>query len=229
MYLNINYYIFMLPALLLMLIAQGYVSSAYRKWSRVRNQRNITGADAVERLIRTANLDNIRVEGIRGNLTDHYDPGKKVLRLSSGVAQTPSVAALAIAAHELGHAQQDSEDYLPLRLRAAMVPMVNIGSYLGWILIMAGLFFQMTDLAWLGVLFFSGGAIFALATLPVELNASARARQMLTDSGLIVDDRERRGVNNVLNAAALTYIAALVQAVMQLLYFVSLLGGRRRS
>lgn len=230
MFFNLNYYIYMLPALVLMMIAQWYVQSSYRRWSRVRNQRNINGEEAVNRLIRAARLQEIRVETVRGNLTDHYDPRQKTLRLSAGVAQSPSVASLAIAAHELGHAQQDQEGYAPLRFRAALVPMVNIGSYLGWILILAGLFFNYTNLSWLGVIFFSGGAVFALATLPVELNASARARQMLEESGLVTDPAEQRGVRNVLNAAALTYIAALFQAVMQLLYFVSLIsGGRRRS
>lgn len=230
MFYNFNYYIFMAPALILMLVAQWYVNSAYRKWSRVQNSRRLTGEEAVQRLIRAAGLYDVQVEGVAGNLTDHYDPRKKILRLSQSVAQNPSVASLAIAAHELGHAEQDHEDYLPLRLRAALVPMVNIGSTLGWIMILAGLFFQFTQLAWLGVAFFSGGAIFALATLPVELNASARARRMLSDAGLITDPQEERGVRNVLNAAALTYVAALVQAVMQLLYFVSLLsGGRRRN
>ncbi len=174
---------------------------------------------------------NVNVDNIRGNLTDNYDPRQKVLHLSEGVYNSPSVAALAIAAHELGHAMQDRDGYFPLRLRAAMVPAVNIGSYLGWILIFIGLILRVTNLAWLGVLVFSGGAIFALATLPVELNASARAKALLTNTGMIVGDDERRGVNNVLNAAALTYVAGLVTAVMQLLYFISLvggLGGRRR-
>lgn len=230
MFFSFDYYIYMLPALVLMMIAQWYVQSSYRRWSRVRNQRNITGEEAVSRLIRASRLPEIEVETVRGNLTDHYDPRKKTLRLSAGVAQSPSVASLAIAAHELGHAQQDQEGYIPLRFRAAMVPMVNIGSYLGWILILAGLFFNYTNLAWLGVIFFSGGTVFALATLPVELNASARARQMLEESGLVTDPNEQRGVRTVLNAAALTYIAALFQAVMQLLYFVSLIsGGRRRG
>jgi Zn-dependent membrane protease YugP len=126
---------------------------------------------------------------------------------------------------------QDQEGYFPLRLRAAMVPAVNIGSYLGWILIFIGLILRLTNLAWLGVLVFSGGALFALATLPVELNASARAKALLTNTGIIVGEDERRGVNHVLNAAALTYVAGLVTAVMQLLYFVSMIGGmggRRR-
>ncbi|MBN2148192.1 MAG: zinc metallopeptidase [Anaerolineales bacterium] len=226
-----RYMIFMLPAIILMMLAQGYVSSAYRKWSRVLAQSRLTGAQAAQRLISVGGLYGVRIEGVRGNLTDHYDPQKKILRLSQGVYESPSVAALAITAHELGHAMQDHEGYFPLRLRAALVPAVNIGSYLGWILIIIGLLLRVTDLAWLGVLVFSGGAIFALATLPVELDASARARRLLTDTGLIIGEEERRGVNSVLNAAALTYVAGLVTAIMQLLYYVTLImgmGGRRR-
>jgi Zn-dependent membrane protease YugP len=228
MYFNFNYYIYMLPAILLMMVAQFYVNAAYRKWSKVRNQRNITGKDAVERLIRHARLGDISLEMVQGNMTDHYDPRKNTLRLSSGVAQSPSVASLAIAAHELGHAQQDQQDYFPLRFRAALVPMVNIGSMLGWVLIIAGLIFNWVNISWMGILFFAGSTVFALATLPVEFNASRRAKAMLTESGLITDPSEERGVNNVLNAAALTYVAALFQSVMQLLYFINLVGGRRR-
>src|SRR4030067_2682442 len=137
------------------------------------------------------------IEPVAGNLTDHYDPRSKVLRLSQGVYQGRSVAALAIAAHELGHAMQDHEGYFPLRLRAALVPAVNLGSYLGWILIFLGMILRLTDLAWLGVLVFSGGAIFAPATLPVEINASARAKALLTNTGMIINDDERRGVSKV--------------------------------
>jgi len=230
LFLDPRYMIFMLPAFLLMMVAQGYVNGAYRKWSQVMARSRLTGAQAAERLISAGGLD-VNVDGVRGKLTDNYDPRQKVLHLSEGVYNSPSVAALAIAAHELGHAMQDKDGYFPLRFRAALVPAVNIGSYLGWILIILGLILRMTDLAWLGVLVFSGGAIFALATLPVELNASARAKQLLVNTGMIMGDDERRGVNNVLNAAALTYVAGLIAAVMQLLYFVSLvfgMGGRRR-
>jgi Zn-dependent membrane protease YugP len=129
----------------------------------------------------------------------------------------------------LGHAIQDSEEYLPLRFRSAIVPMVKIGSSLGWILIMVGLFLNFANLAWVGVFAFAGGALFALATLPVELNASSRARKLLTDSGLINSPAEMKGVANVLNAAALTYVAALVTALLQVLYFANMVGGRRRS
>jgi Zn-dependent membrane protease YugP len=227
-----RYLLFMAPAFILMMIVQWYVKSAYNKWSKVPARSRLTGAQAAERLIQNGGLYGVRVEGVQGQLTDHYDPRSKVLRLSPGVYNGTSVAALAIAAHELGHAMQDKDEYFPLRLRAAIVPAVNIGSYLGWILLMIGILLQATTLAWLGVFVFSGGAIFALATLPVELNASARAKRLLTDTGLIAGPDERGGVNNVLNAAALTYVAALITAVLQLLYFVTLvlgMGGRRRS
>jgi Zn-dependent membrane protease YugP len=227
-YYNTDYLIYMLPAFLLMLLTQWYVSSSYKKWSRVAARSGMTGAQAAQRLISTSGLYNVRIESVRGNLTDHYDPRTKTLRLSAGVYQSPSVAALAISAHELGHAMQDHENYFPLRLRAALVPAVNIGSYLGWILIFIGLLLRMTDLAWLGVLIFAGGALFALATLPVELNASSRARQLLTNTGIVAGEDEQQGVNRVLNAAALTYVAGLVTAIMQLLYFISLVGGSSR-
>ena len=228
MFYNSTYLVFMIPAFILMMFTSWYVKHAYNKWSRVQSGSRMTGSQAAQRLISNSGLYGVKIEGVRGNLSDHYDPRTKTLRLSEGVANTASVAAVAIAAHELGHAMQDSEDYLPLRFRAALVPAVNVGSWLGWILILIGLFLNMTNLAWMGVLVFSGGAIFALATIPVELNASARAKQMLADTGIIQSEQERRGVNNVLNAAALTYVAALVTAVMQLLYFVSMIGGRRR-
>lgn len=228
---NSSYLIFMLPAFIIMGLAQWYVSSSYSKWSRIPNKNGLTGAEVAKRLVERGGLSGVTVEQVQGNLSDHYDPRGKVLRLSAGVAQSASVAAAAIAAHELGHAMQDREDYFPLRLRAALVPAVNIGSFAGWILLMLGIFLQMTGLAWLGVAVFAGGAVFALATLPVELNASVRARELLTNAGIISDEQERSGVNTVLNAAALTYVAALFTAVLQLLYFASIvmgMGGRRR-
>ncbi len=232
MILNSGYLIYMTPAFLIMLLVQFYVRSAYSRWSQVPAQSRMSGAQAAQRLIQYGGLYDVRIEGIQGQLTDHYDPRSKVLRLSQGVYQGNSVASLAIAAHELGHAMQDKEGYFPLRLRAAMVPAVNIGSYLGWILILIGVMLNMINLAWLGLIVFSGGAAFALATLPVELNASRRAKHLLTESGLILGEQEQRGVNNVLNAAALTYVAALVSAVLQLLYFATMvlgMGGRRRE
>lgn len=229
MFFDPRYLIFMLPAMLAMMAVQFYVRSAYNRWSRVPARSRATGAQAAQRLIQTGGLSGVTIEGVGGNLTDHYDPRSKVLRLSQGVYGSSSVAALAIAAHELGHAMQDHEGYAPLRFRAALVPVVSIGSYLGWILIILGILIQVTGVAWLGVLVFSGGALFALATLPVELNASARARELLYNSGLIAGEDEMRGVSNVLNAAAWTYVAGLFTAVMQLLYWVTVVLGMGRQ
>jgi Zn-dependent membrane protease YugP len=183
---NPYYLLFMAPAFILMLAVQIYVNSTYKKWSQVPAGSRMSGAEAAQRLIRAGGLYDVNVEGVSGRLTDHYDPRDKTLRLSQGVYEGRSVASVAIAAHELGHAMQDQDEYFPLRLRAALVPAVNIGSYLGWILIILGIFLRMTGLAWLGVAVFAGGAIFALATLPVELNASARAKRLLVQSGIIV-------------------------------------------
>jgi Zn-dependent membrane protease YugP len=237
----------MLPALLLMGWAQWRVKSAYEKWSRVPNRLNLRGGDVAQRLIgsnSSLQFRNIGVEAVGpstgalklevlrgGTLNDHYDPTSNTLRLSEGVAYGQSVASMAIVAHELGHAQQDAEGYWPLKFRAAIVPAVNIGSNLGWILIFIGLLLQLSSIAWLGVIVFSAGALFALATLPVEFDASYRARRLLTASGLVTSDDEQRGVNGVLNAAAMTYVAGLATAVLQLLYFVTMvsgMGGRRR-
>lgn len=231
MFFNSGYFFMVaIPSFILMGLTSWYVKSAYNKWSRVQASSRLTGAQAAQRLIMAGNLYGVQVAGTAGNLTDHYDPRNKTLYLSQGVAGVPSVAAVAIAAHELGHAMQDAEDYFPLRFRSALVPMVNIGSYLGWILIMAGLLLNFLQLAWMGVAVFAGGALFALATLPVEFNASARAKELLWQTGIIQTEEERRGVSNVLNAAALTYVAALVTAVLQLLYYASLVsGGRRRG
>jgi Zn-dependent membrane protease YugP len=227
-YLDPQYLLCMAPAFLLTVLAGWYVKSAYSTWGRVRAASGMTGYQAAQRLIASGGLYGVQIQGIAGTLTDNYDPRTKTLRLSQGVAESPSVASLAVAAHELGHAQQDAQGYFPLRFRAALVPLVNIGSTLGWILIVAGLLLNILNLAWVGVAFFAGGAVFALATLPVELNASARARRLLAETGIVSSSEEQRGVNRVLNAAALTYVAALVTAILQLFYFAGMVGGRRR-
>ena len=226
------YLCFMIPAIALMGFASWYVRHAYNKWSQVRATSGLTGHQAAQRLISTGNLYGVQVQGTSGQLTDHYDPRNKTLFLSPGVANSPSVAAVAISAHELGHAMQDAEEYFPMRIRSMLVPAVNIGSNLGWILIMIGLVLRLTELAWAGVIVFSAGALFALATLPVEFNASARAKELLYQTGIIQTEEEQRGVNQVLNAAALTYVAGLITAVMQLFYYILLvsgMGGRRRD
>jgi Zn-dependent membrane protease YugP len=219
---------YMIPAFILMALTSWYVKAAYNKWSKVPAQSRLTGAQAAQRLMSTGNMYGVQIQGVAGQMTDHYDPRNKTLFLSNGVANGTSVAALAIAAHELGHAMQDAEEYFPLKFRAALVPIVNIGSNLGWFLIMIGLFLRFTELAWLGVLIFAGGAVFSLATLPVEFNASSRAKQLLAQTGIIQTDEEKRGVNSVLNAAALTYVAGLITSILQLLYYVTLVGGGRR-
>jgi len=225
---NLNYLIYMLPALLLGLIAQLYVNSRYSRWSKVQNRAGMTGSQVAQRLMERHGMYNLTLKGTPGQLTDHYDPRSKTLALSQDIAARPSVAAMAITAHEMGHAQQDKDNYGPMRLRSALVPVVNIGTNLGWIFIMLGLLLQIGELAWVGVIAFSAGVVFSVAPLPVELNASRRARAMLKSSGMIVTQEEEQGVKQVLNAAALTYVAAIITSLMQLLYFVSLAGGRGR-
>ena len=223
------YFVFALPALLLAFYAQFKVQTAYRKYLRVRNQRGLTGLEAARYLLSANGLGHVSVEGTRGYLSDHYDPRSKTLRLSHQVAHSESVAALGIVAHEVGHATQDAQQYVPLRLRSSLVPVVNFGSWLGPILFLIGLLMNSFRLAGLGVLFFAGAAVFALITLPVELNASRRAMQMLTSTGLVVSSSEAKGVKQVLDAAALTYVAALAQVISTLLYYVFLLTGLSRE
>ncbi len=221
------YLLFMVPGILLMLLAQWYVKSTFSKWRKVPLRQGMTGAEVAAYLARRAGL-NVRIQAVQGWLTDHYDPLSKTLRLSPQTFYGRSVAAAAVAAHELGHALQHAQGYLPLHLRTAMVPAVNIGSYLGWILIFLGLMLRWVEVAWLGVIVFSGGVLFALITLPVEFNASSRAKKLLQQTGIITDRREREGVNQVLTAAALTYVAALVVALLQLAYYAFLVAGLRR-
>lgn len=225
---NLSYLLYMLPALLLSLIVQLYVNASYSKWSKVPNRAGLTGAQVAQKLADRMGLYGLQFQGISGKLTDHFDPRKNVLSLSRDIAEGSNVAAMAVTAHELGHAQQDQEEYAPLRIRSAMVPVVNIGTKAGWIMILLGILLEFSDLAWLGVIAFSAGAIFSIATLPVELNASKRARRLLQTSGLVTTEEEKQGVSQVLNAAALTYVAAIFTSLMQLLYFTSLVNGMNR-
>ena len=219
-----RYLIFALPAFALVLFAQWRVRSAYARYSEVRNAYGLTGAEAARRLLDWAGLRHIPVQIVPGDLSDNYDPRSKVLHLSQGVAHTPSVAALGIAAHEIGHALQDAQAYVPLRARAAIVPAANLGTSLGfWIFFLGLLIHPLHILAWVGVGLFSIAVLFTLITLPVELNASRRARTLLSSSGL-ASPTEMDGVSAVLNAAALTYVAALAQALATLLYFLDVLG-----
>jgi Zn-dependent membrane protease YugP len=226
-----RYLIFALPALLLAFYAQWRVRSAYGRYSRKPNARGISGYEAARILLRSAGLDHVRVEETPGNLSDNYDPSKKVLRLSQGVSQNRSVASLGIVAHEVGHAMQDATNYTPLRVRSGLVPAVQIGSWLGPLIFFAGFFLSgltgSTAIAWLGLFLFAGTVVFALVTLPVEFNASKRAMQLLRTYQL-ADGRELQETKQVLDAAALTYVAALAQAVSTMLYYVFLLTGFSR-
>lgn len=228
MFLDPMYFVFALPALLLGLWAQFKVQSSFSKYSRVRSVVGMSGAEIARRMLDMSGLYNVKVEQVNGFLSDHYDPTKRVLRLSPDVYRGNSLAAAGVAAHEAGHALQHQDAYLPLTIRSAVVPTVQLGSWLGPIIFIVGLLINWTQLAWIGVILFGATAVFAIVTLPVEFNASRRAKAWLTDSGVIYQN-EMRGVNAVLDAAALTYVAAAVQAVSTLLYYVFLLSGRSRD
>jgi Zn-dependent membrane protease YugP len=223
------YFILALPALILGLWAQMRVRSAFAQYSRVRAMSGMSGAQAARRILDANGLQHVDIEQVQGMLSDHYDPRSKILRLSPDVYGTPSLAAVGVAAHEAGHALQDKSHYAPLRLRSAMVPTVQIGSWLGPIIFMVGLFMSGAlgnSIAWFGLVVFGATAIFALVTLPVEFDASKRAKQLLVSTGVLAP-QEVKGVDKVLDAAALTYVAAALQAIMTLLYYASLLMGRR--
>jgi uncharacterized protein len=221
------YMLFVLPALLLGMYAQMKIRSSFNKYSKVRTATGMTGAQIARRFLDQSGLGNVQIEQTKGMLSDHYDPRKKVLRLSPQVYQSNSVAAAGVAAHEVGHALQDAEGYAPLRLRSTMVPAVQIGSWVGPLMFMGGLLMQFDQIAIVGLILFSLTALFAFVTLPVEFNATSRAKAWLADSG-VVYQQERKGVDAVLNAAALTYVAAAIQAMMTILYYAFLLFGRRR-
>jgi uncharacterized protein len=232
MFWNPMYFVFALPALLLAMYAQWKVRSTYQRYLKVPNQARITGLEAARLLQRHTGLSSLRLEGTRGVLSDHYDPRAKVLRLSQGVADSASVGAIAIVAHEMGHAMQDEQSFALLQLRSGLVPIVNFTSWLGPILFFVGYLLTYQPLATLGVALFGGAVLFALLTLPVELDASRRAMKILKDSRLMTDQKALRGARSVLSAAALTYVAALAQAISTMLYYLFLLGGRggrRRS
>jgi uncharacterized protein len=221
--------LFIIPPILLMLFAQWRVKSTFGKYSQVMNQRGLSGAQAARKILDDNGLYDVPVEQVDGELTDHYDPRARALRLSTPVYGGRSVAALGIAAHEAGHALQHAQGYVPLQVRSLLVPAATFGSNLGWIMILGGLILQFTAVAWLGVLFFAAGTLFALVTLPVEFNASSRAMAMLTTNGMIVTQEERNQNQQVLNAAALTYIAGFLAALMQLIYWILLVAGINRD
>lgn len=226
-------YILVLPAIILAVIAQGKVSSTFNKYSRVPSRIGMTGAEAARRIMELNGIYDVSIERVAGNLTDHYDPSKKVLRLSDNVYSSSSIAAIGVAAHETGHAIQHARGYAPLSLRSIMVPAVNFGSRLFLPLILLGLLFSFSSamgnsLITLGIILFGITVLFTLVTLPVEFNASKRAIACLSESRILYDD-EVEGAKKVLSAAAMTYVASAAVAIAQFLRLLVLFGGRNRD
>lgn len=223
-----TYLLVMIGAVICM-IASAKVKTTFNKYAQYRSMSGMTGAQAAERILRAAGIYDVTVQHISGNLTDHYNPGKKTLGLSDSVYNSTSVAAIGVAAHECGHAIQHQQGYFPLNLRTAIVPVANIGSTLAWPLILIGLLFSRNTGSWLiqiGILCFSFAVLFQLVTLPVEFNASKRALVLLGKQG-ILNESELPYTRKVLGAAALTYVAGAAAALLQLLRLVLLFGGRR--
>ena len=228
MFFDPAYLIFLAPGLALSLWASWRVKSSFRKYSGIRSIRGMTGAQAAAELLRQGGIRDVSIERSNGMLSDHYNPVTKKLALSDEVYSSTSVAAIGIASHEAGHALQHAQHYGPLWLRSTLVPTANIGSNLGYIVMLGGLFLQSQGLVLVGALMFSAVLLFQVVTLPVEFNASNRAKALVLKQG-IIHPNEIEGVNKVLNAAALTYVAAVVSTLLTLLYFLiraGLLGGR---
>lgn len=224
MYYNWDYLIYILPGFLLALYAQSKIKTNFDKYSRITNREGLTGRSVAEMILKGHGIYDVRVDRVRGSLTDHYDPTQKVLRLSDPVYDSTSIAALGIAAHECGHAIQHNESYAPLKFRNAIVPAANLGSNLSFLFILIGLF-AFEPLMKLGIALFAITVLFQLMTLPVEYDASRRAKAILADG--VLSGEEMVGVERILSAAALTYVASLLTAIGTLLRFISL--GRRRD
>ncbi len=213
------YIILVLPAVLLSLIAQIGVKSTYKNMSRIQNHSGLTGAAAAARVLSYYGINNVRIEPIDGNLTDHYDPRDNVIRLSSKVFSGNSIAAVGIACHEAGHAAQHAEGYAPIKVRNAILPIANIGSSAGIWLAVIGYILGYGFLTNLGIILFSAVVIFQLVTLPIEFNASSRAMKVIDETGMLIEE-EQRGARKVLTAAAMTYVAALLVSIMSLLRLI---------
>ena len=230
LFLDPTYFLYAVPGLLLALWASWRVKATFAKYSKVATAGDVSGAWAARAILNAHNLSDVPVEEVAGRLSDHYDPSKKVLRLSPRVHDGRSVASVGIAAHEVGHALQHAVSYAPLKLRTGLVPMAGFGSYLAWPMIIIGMLLNSMNLVYAGIILFTVLVVFQIVTLPVEFNASSRAKKLLPSTGIVVDERELSGVSSVLNAAALTYVAATVTAIAQLLYFLlraGLLSGGR--
>jgi len=223
------YFLFIAPGLVLSLWASWRVKSNFNKYSKVRSSRGITGAEAAAELLRTASIDDVKIVRTAGKLSDHYNPINKTLALSESVYDSSSIAAIGVATHEAGHAIQHAKHYGPLWVRSMLVPTANIGSSIGYIVMLIGLFMASTNMVLVGAVLFSMVLLFQIVTLPVEFDASRRAKALVVEHGIILP-QEREGVDRVLNAAALTYVAAAISTLLTLLYFLwrsGLIGGRR--
>lgn len=221
-------YILVIIGFVLALFASSGVQRAFKKYSKVKCLRGYTGFDAARKILDDNGLYDIRVEHVSGNLSDHFDPSANVIRLSDATYSSNSVAAIGVAAHEAGHAVQHAEGYAPIKIRNSMVPVVNICSTISMPLFIIGLILGMTGLANLGILLFSGALVFQVVTLPVEFNASRRAIRILSESSMLEED-ELRGAKKVLSAAAMTYVAAVLSTLLQLLRLVILNNSRRED
>lgn len=224
-----TYLVFIVPCIIITLICQIKVQSTFSKYSKIRNSRNITGAQAAEYVLRQNGVTGVRIEHVSGSMTDHFDPRTNVIRLSDTVYNSNSVAAVGVACHEAGHAVQHAEGYLPNKIRSIILPMAKIGSQLSWILILLGLVFTAKVgfvLLYIGIVLFSLSVLFTIATLPVEFNASKRALECIRESDLLYSD-EYTGAKRTLQAAAMTYVASALTAIMQLLRLIIIARGRR--
>jgi uncharacterized protein len=227
-YYNSSYLLLMVFIMAISYGAQWYLSSTFGRFSKIRNARDLTGAEVARDILDANGLSDVHVEPVAGQLTDHYDPRTRTVRLSEPNYNSPSLSALAVAAHECGHAIQHKQGYALLNLRASMVPVTNIGSQFGPLLIILGIFINIPTIAWIGVIGLLAALAFHAVTLPVEFNASARALRILEGNGYLTV-QENAGAKSVLTAAALTYVAGAIGALMTLLYYVSMLSGGRRS
>jgi Zn-dependent membrane protease YugP len=226
MFFDPMYLVLMVPGILLTLWAQNKVKGTYRRYSQIPSTMGMTGAQVAQTILTKMGVSGVSVEPIAGELTDHYDPSAKAVRLSQGIYNSKSLAAAAVAAHECGHVLQDVDNYQFMNVRAALVPAVNLGSRLGPILIVAGLVLNFVGLAWLGIIFFAAVLLFHVVTLPVEFDASRRALRLIDEYG-ILQGEENKGARAVLQAAAFTYVATAFYALLNLLYYVFLLTNRR--
>lgn len=221
-------YLLVLAGVFLSLIVSAKMKSTFSRYSRVGARSGLTGAEAARAILAAAGITDVAVRRVSGNLTDHYDPSNKVLRLSDSVYGSTSLSAVGVAAHECGHAIQHAQQYAPLTLRSAIVPVANLGSSLSVPIFVAGLIFSIQPLLTVGIALFLGAVLFQLVTLPVEINASDRALQMLDQTGIMGRD-ELHAAKKVLSAAAMTYVAALAASLLQLLRLIILAGGRSRG